>query len=195
MDMNAPTNPPSQQDATAQLKSANATPASNESSDGGTKKTGVGIHNWKPFLELVAAIATVAAILFGIRSWVEGYVDKAVEKKLTDTVVLRKIAEQSQPMLIFDENGGIISESGGSAYIEKVDVYHNPGETAPWKITIKPKVLLQQPPLLSTIDNVLMEYTTERGNGFEWSYIVSGIVYQNGQIGMKHWRFRLEVLR
>jgi hypothetical protein len=149
---------------------------------------------WAVFIA-IGGFFGVASLFYGGVHWVEKSIDGAVERKLSDVVVLRKIAAQAQPMLIFDMNGGIVSDSGGLAYIEKVEIAARDGNSFPSKIIIHPKVLLPQAPLLSTIDNVMLEYGAGRGGGLDWEYSIRLYVVAPMKSDASGCRFRLEILR
>jgi len=145
-------------------------------------------------IEVALALAGVAAVVIGIKTWQESSIEKAVQKELSDEATLRKIAAQAQPMLIFDANGGFISDSGGLAYIDRIVIEERDG-TFPVKLLVKPKRLLSQPPLLSTIDNILLEYQARRREGMDWEYLIKMRVIQGPGTDSTLCRFRLEVLR
>ncbi|MGD0536425.1 MAG: hypothetical protein ABSC03_02140 [Verrucomicrobiota bacterium] len=154
---------------------------------------GFGIRMFRA-IEVALALAGVAAVVIGIKTWQESSIEKAVQKELSDEATLRKIAAQAQPMLIFDANGGFISDSGGLAYIDRIVIEERDG-TFPVKLLVKPKRLLSQPPLLSTIDNILLEYQARRREGMDWEYLIKMRVIQGPGTDSTLCRFRLEVLR
>lgn len=75
---------------------------------------------------LVVGIAAVIAIPLGIRAWMENQIDNAVEEKmrtvLSDETILRKIAAESRPSLIFDASGAILQDMGAVQYIDPKDI-------------------------------------------------------------------------
>jgi len=143
--------------------------------------------------EIALALAGIAAIVISVKSWQESEIEKAVQKQLSDEPTLRKIAAQAQPMLIFDVNGGFISDSGGLAYIDRIVIEERDGGF-PTKLLVKPKRLLSQPPLLSTIDGVFLEYDTQRREGMDWGYSIKRRTTY-ASVDLMLCRFRLEVLR
>jgi hypothetical protein len=145
-------------------------------------------------VEIVIALAAVMSLALAVKLWQESAIDKAVQKELSDEAILRKIAAQAQPMLIFDEAGGFISDSGGLAYIDRIVIEERDG-SFPTKLLVKPKRLLSQPPLLTTIDGILLEYGTQRREGLDWEYSITNRLIQRIDWNSKSCRFRLEILR
>lgn len=145
-------------------------------------------------IEIVLAVAGVVAVAFALKMWQESEIEKAVQKALSDEVILRRIATQAQPVLLFDENGGFISDSGGLAYIDRI-VIEERKDSFPTKLLVKPKRLLAQPPLLSTVDGILLEYGTRRREGMDWEYAITNYVIQGVAWDSKSCRFRMEILR
>src|SRR5262245_14513731 len=70
---------------------------------------------------VVAVLGGLAAALFGIVT----FVDHRVDMRLADPLVLRRIAAEVRPALIFDSQNRILADQGGLEYI--ADIKFTPG--------------------------------------------------------------------
>ena len=104
-------------------------PAAEADADTRSKKplSGSEIHKYATVATaFVVGVAAIISIPLGIRAWMEGQIDKAVEAKtrsvLSDETILRKIAAESRPSLIFDANGSILHDMGAIQYLKPDDI-------------------------------------------------------------------------
>ena len=197
---NNPESAPSPHDSVQGKQSpADVVPSSQQAANTATSEQGKlpFYHRNKWVIEPVLAVLTLAAALLGVMLWMEDRIDKTVERKLSDEKILRKIASEAQPVLIFNEHGAILFDGGGLEYIN--DIIIDPKEPFPFPktILIRPKKFLTQAPLLSSIDGLWFDYTSERKTGLDWEYHIPNYTMNgaSGNLNPKTTRFRLEILR
>ncbi|MGD0815590.1 MAG: hypothetical protein ABSA83_18510 [Verrucomicrobiota bacterium] len=82
------------------------------------------IH-WRLIRDIVFGIgifAGVSVIVWHTAEWLQSRVDQAVTSKLSDDKVLRQIAAQIKPSLIFDGKESIVSDMGASQFVKDIRV-------------------------------------------------------------------------
>jgi hypothetical protein len=155
---------------------------------------------WRFVRDIVFSIgifAGVSVIVLHTAEWLQGRVDQAVTSKLSDDKVLRQIAEQVRPALIFDANEAIIENMGAASYIaDNGKGIHMTKEPDGWPRHIHIDFTKQfaNPPILTS----MYEITTiipKHGKGFSWDFDVSDVV-AHGQVIMSTnlWLYRLELV-
>src|SRR6185503_3068967 len=77
-------------------------------------------HSAKLWMEIGLLILGVIAVPLAVKTWIEGLVEKSVQKTMDDETILRKIASHSRPALIFSGSGSILHDMGAAQYL-KVD--------------------------------------------------------------------------
>src|SRR5262249_20404570 len=88
----------------------------------GTKQTRI---NWSLVLSVFLGIGGVVAgstLFLLVANWMRSTIDSAVERKLSDPFILRQIAAQSRPMVIFDSQQSIVADLGGAQFIKGIRV-------------------------------------------------------------------------
>jgi hypothetical protein len=128
----------------------------------------------------------ITSILF---SYVAGLLPIPWKKDVTSEKLIR-------PMVVFDPNHKIISDSGAMEHIEKIDVLGNMVDLSvgsvkrPKEIIIYPKRYLSIQPLLTSLDEAY-EITAERGELYAWRFMLreTGYVMNESKI----YRFSLDI--
>jgi hypothetical protein len=117
------------------------------------------------------AIIGVALLGYTAVEWVANRIDSAVERKLSDPVILRKIAAEARPTLIFDVNESILADLGAEQFIKNISVTRKKEEpSAPEFIDIDFTVNLPIAPLLTPLQNDAVVITPHRRKGNAWRY-------------------------
>ena len=125
--------------------------------------------------------------------------DEKIQKALESDSVIRKIAAQVRPAVIFDQKGSILADLGGMQHLESISVPvpinarfdPNVGPTTQ-TVIVTPKYHLAHEPLLESVDDATWIFSWSRGKGHEW---VCSIVSDSAQPGQTDFRFRLEIIR
>lgn len=70
----------------------------------------------------VASLLIASTIFFGMSQWMRSEIDKSVEAKFSDEKVLKQIAAQVRPALIFDGNESITVDMGAVQYVKSIEI-------------------------------------------------------------------------
>ena len=137
----------------------------------------------------LATILGLALALFGI----DKYIDYKVDNAVTKPEVIEKLRERVRPMLIFDENGAILSDMGARQYIEddiELEKTKDGNSIKRVKITLKNPCSI---PILTCLDNTV-DYVVDpkRGKGLEIVYDLNVNSYSKPRA--KTSLFNLEVI-
>jgi hypothetical protein len=150
-------------------------------------------HRNRTFIEGVAFLAGIAVLIFGVLEMF----DKVVEHKLSDPSILRKIAAESRPMLVFKGNESIVADEGAAQFIKEIKVTRRGGmgETnLPAHIHIELTKFFPQTPILTLLTPSFCEVAVERGKGFSWEFNLEyGSIPMDKDIGNQV-LFRFEIL-
>jgi hypothetical protein len=131
------------------------------------------IHRIKSAAEIAGWILLIGCGFLGAKTWLEGQIDKTVERKLSDPTILRKIAAESRPMLVFKGNDSIVADEGAAQFIKELKVTHTTtimGTNMPTHIHIELTKFFPQTPILTLISPAFCVVTTERGKGYSWEF-------------------------
>jgi hypothetical protein len=159
-------------------------------------KTGKG-HYWKMALAVFLGIGgffTVTGLYNKAVSWLEDTVDKKVDRKLTDPVILRKIAAESRPALIFNSDESIRQNLGAAPLIaDNGKAIHITKEKDGWptQISIEFTKVVPDAPILTCLDESAI-ILPKPGKGFSWDFDVREEI-QHGFVKTNLWLFRLEL--
>jgi hypothetical protein len=182
-----------------------AMPAADANADTGSKKplSGGEIHKIVTVaITLAVGVAAVIAIPLGIRAWMEGRIDNAVEIKvrsvLSDQTILRKIAAESRPSLIFNANGEILQDMGAVQYLKPDDIRviesgTLAGSAAPTKLHIGFVRPVSFPPIVTTLRDS-GSVTASHDKGLDWDFDVIWIAVQPNTPNLESRVFRLEIV-
>lgn len=144
-------------------------------------------------MAFVFGIAAIIAIPLGIRAWMEAQIDKTVEAKmrsvLSDETILRKIAAESRPSLLFDATGSILHDMGAVPYLKPDDirVVKRDSDGPPLIIHIGFVRPVSYPPLVTPLHDSAV-VTAANGKGLDWEFTIN---WPDKQIGLCHnrkWR-------
>jgi hypothetical protein len=177
---------PTGQDGQQQPKPTEVSTASdNGGRDGGDKKFGGEFHNAKTVLEIVGLIVALIIAALGAQAWLESRIDNAVENKmrtiLSDETILRRIAAEAHPSLIFNGKGSILHDMGALPFIKPDSILvtgrtHLEGTKAlPQKIHISFMKPVSFPPIV-TVLNDTATITASNGKGLDWEFSINWII-------------------
>lgn len=145
---------------------------------------------------LIGKIIALGTVLISIYSWVLISIDKSVEKKLSDPKILRQIAAESRPMIVFDSNESILADMGAGQFIKSISVTSSKAEDGklPTTIIIDFSTHLPVAPILTPLNyGDGLTINSQRGKGYSWVYKLSyGIYMESPKIARS---YRLEILR
>jgi len=150
---------------------------------------------WHIFLG-IGSFAAVSVLVWYSANWLQDRVDQAVAAKLTDEKVLRQIAEQVRPALIFNSNEAIIENMGAVPFIaDNGNGIHITKESDGWPRHIHIDFVKQfsNPPILNSMYEVTV-ITPKRGKGFSWDFDVSDVLEHGQGISTNLWTYRLELV-
>jgi hypothetical protein len=137
-----------------------------------------------------AGVVALATIGYAGIHWMEERIDKAVERKLSDETILRKIAAQSRPALLFDANESITADMGAGALIKTIQITEREKDGWPNRILIDFARHISSPPILTPL-NESARILPRRAKGFAWLFDVQEVVVHNSD--SNNWIFRLEL--
>jgi hypothetical protein len=142
----------------------------------------------------IAPLLVVATVLLGIVGWIENRIDKAIERKLSDEAILRKIAAQSRPSLIFNAKESIIADMGAVQYVKPDDVRITKRTADGWPqhIHIGFTCPLSIPPILTSLYDSA-RIVADRGKGLDWEFEINWEL-EPGSKDDKDRLYRLEIL-
>ena len=195
-----PPDEPRRQDGKEQSRPA-ASPENEQNDTEQGRKNNAQFHGFGPRMfraaEIALALAGVAAIVLGLKMWQESAIDRAVEKKLVDPFVLRKVAEQSRPSLIFDGNGAILHDMGAAQYLKPDDIkivehVNDQGFIMPTKLHIGFVRPVSFAPLVTPLRDVA-SLTASNGKGLDWEFAINWTVVPTDTNDSSH-VFRLELV-
>jgi len=138
----------------------------------------------------ITAVVTVAGLFYVGVHWLEERIDKTVERKLSDESILRKIAAQSRPALLFDANESITADMGAGSLVKNITITDREKDGWPIHILIDFTRHMNSPPILSAL-NETARVLPSRAKGFAWKFDVDQIVMHNSD--SNNWIFRLEL--
>ena len=128
----------------------------------------------------IAPVLVVVTVLLGILGWLENRIDKAVERKLVDPFVLRKIAEQARPSLIFNGKGSILHDMGAAQYLKPDDIEivehgNDQGIIMPTKLHIGFVKPVSFAPIVTPLYDTAY-ITASNGRGLDWEFSINWTV-------------------
>lgn len=142
----------------------------------------------------VGGVVAASSLLLLAANWMRSTIDSTVERKLSDPTILRQIAAQSRPVIVFDARESILADLGGAQFVKAISVTLDEKEPElPRAIDIDFTTHLPIAPLLTPLHNDSVTILPERGKGFAWHF---NLIYQ-ATVGPVdgHRKYRLELLR
>jgi hypothetical protein len=136
---------------------------------------------------------------YGIAHWMEDRIDKAVDRKLSDPINLRKIAAESRPILVFDGAERTVADNGAQQFVKELKItrrqkWSDAEKNLPAHVHIEFVKFMAYAPILTPISENTCRVTSERGQGLCWEFdIYWGGVLVEGLDTSKQF-FRLELM-
>jgi hypothetical protein len=150
---------------------------------------------WKQGWQTVIILATGLVAIYGFSS----FIDSRIEKAVTSSEFMNKVAKRVRPSVIFDDKGTIYYDSGAMQFLEDLKVNFKPTATnqiGDFIIEVIPKEHLAYPPLLEAVTDNDIFYESKRGEKHKWLIEGSVTSYRTNDKGEKHeLRLRLEILQ
>ena len=197
---------PAGQDRQQQQRPAASANDNGGGNRGDEKFLGGEIHKWaaptKFWVEIVVVVAALITIPLGIMTWAEGKIDNAVEAKtrsvLSDPTILRKIAAESRPSLIFNGAGAILQDMGAVQYVKPDDIRvlardNEAGINIPIKLHIGFVRPVAFSPIVTSLRNPASIIASHE-KGLDWDFIINWTVITTGDTNDSDCVFRLELV-
>lgn len=139
--------------------------------------------------EVLGAFGGLMALVAAIYGF-NAYIDSRVEKIISTTGFLEKVAARVRPSVIFDADERILTDAGGLQYLDRIEVPKNKQGVFPTQIIVTPKHLMPEAPLLTCLDPIWFKITAHRGKAIAWVYELEARGHMGG---FEPIRFRLEI--
>ena len=124
---------------------------------------------WKAVMGVIAAIVFIVTTAFALYTLIDGLIEKNIGKKLNDEVVLRRIAAQSRPSLVFNAKEAIITDMGAAQFLNDIRITQRTKDGWPLVVEIDFKRKFTIPPILTALyDSV--QITSEPSRLFAWRF-------------------------
>jgi hypothetical protein len=146
----------------------------------------------KHVADAIGPFAVVVGFLFAIL----GGADLLIEKKLSSPVILRKIASEARPMVIFSvsTNGiaSITKDAGAARFIKdhRIDVTERTPEGWPKQIRIDFTDCLDFPPALSAVYDSVIVIPSHDG-GCAWRFEIQPVIQLADDPSLRVYRLEL----
>jgi hypothetical protein len=153
-------------------------------------------HVDRSWIKKALEIAAIIGLFFAAVNWVKSSIDSALDRKLSDPTILRKIAAESRPTVIFDSRESILADMGASQFIKNISItYTNDISEGKLPISIDIDFTTHLPvsPLLTPLHNEGVLIRSERGKGFSWHFMLS--YASTISLGSELRTYRLELIR
>jgi len=119
----------------------------------------------------VGGVCAASGVLFVAVNWIQSKIDSAVERKLSDPKILRQIAAEARPTVIFNANESVVADLGGAQFIKNISIKReDKDERIPREIDIDFTAHLPNAPLLTPLHNDSVTISARRGKGFSWHF-------------------------
>ena len=143
-------------------------------------------------LKIFEATGWVIGIVVAIYAFVK-FIDYRVQNVIRDPEFLKGLMGTLRPYAIFDQKQTILVDRGAMAFIESIEVVMTTDTNSPLPKTIivRPKVHLEQAPIVIPLDTDISTITESRGKKFDWEYEIAYTAYGYKQ----QRRFSIEILR
>jgi hypothetical protein len=142
------------------------------------------------------AFVTSAVVVFGAGAAVKVYVEKLVDRHVSEPGFLHGLSRQVRPVVIFDKTESTIADQGAADLIENIDVSPGPDEHH-WTVTVSFSEHFAVEPILESLDG-RFNITGHRGRMRDWVFEMEAAVLlavvDTGE-PFRPGRFRLEVIR
>jgi len=153
--------------------------------------------NWsivKSVFLSVSGVVAASTLLLLAANWARSTIDSTIERKLSDPTILRQIAAQSRPAIIFDAKESILADLGGAQFIKAITVTRDKEDPElPRAIDIDFTTHLPIAPLLTPLHSDTVVIHPERGKRFAWRFNIEYDTTISPVDG--HRKYRLELIR
>jgi hypothetical protein len=193
---------PTQQDGQQQPKPTKVIAAEKNRPDNGADKYTANSHGFwfRSFrsVEVALVLAGIAGAVLAVKTWQESAIDKAVEKKLSEPIILRKIAAESRPTVIINGKGSILHDMGAVQYLKPDDIriseYGNDqGIIFPAKLHVGFVRPVSFAPLVTSLFSTA-NITANHGKGLDWEFTINWMVLPLNTTNEEDLVFRVEVV-
>ncbi|MCG2681027.1 MAG: hypothetical protein L6455_13850 [Kiritimatiellae bacterium] len=137
---------------------------------------------FKGFLWILGAAATLYAFHMHVKQVVENYANSPE--------FISKIASETRPSLIFDQNFSIIADEGGSKYVDNIEIMP-PLPEHPTQMIVRANTHLSHEPFLESMSANEYLITASRGKKHDWVFRLK----PHGTVGDEKRVFRIEIIR
>ena len=155
-----------------------------------------GIHGFAKRTRAIYDFAGPSVFIIGVVCAFLKFVDFDIKQSLSDPSILRKIAAEARPMLVFNAEESFISDNGAAQFIKELKVTEwERGLTnkAPRHVHIEFTKYLQNSPILTDLSDFTVFVSSERGKGLSWAFDVNWGGIDSDRVPAKR-LFRLELL-
>ena len=145
----------------------------------------------------VSAILGLVVLVYGF----DTYLDSKINGQLKNPVVIKQIAEQVRPFLIFSGTGVVLVDNGAMQYLDNLDVVREGTARIPKSVILTPKNYMTHAPLITGIDQMGIVARGQRGYGISWIYNFKySVVFEPGMApeditSAEQDRYRLEIIK
>lgn len=155
-------------------------------------------NHW--FAAMVGLIIGIAMGIGSVCSWISERAQSAV---LNDSKFLKALSERVRPICLFNSSGNFYDDYGALAFLDRsLAVQFDSTNSQTISITLKSKVFLRQPPLVTSLDGSLYQIAVRREGTDSLRYIFGSVVtrvdasmgYHQTIDPKKIYEFRVEVL-
>lgn len=136
-----------------------------------------GIH-WKIVTSVfigIGGFVTASLLVWQGAEWIRKSIDESVTTKLNDEKVLRQIAAQVRPSVIFDAKESIISDMGAAQFIKFIHVTERNTNGQPKHIQVDFTRHFASAPVLTALHDSVAIFS-DRGKGLSWEFEITWIV-------------------
>ena len=136
------------------------------------------IHTFWKRTKQVSGLVGPTAFIIGTVIAVMAWMDFDIGRKLSDPQILRKIAAESRPSLIFDAKESIVSDMGAAQYVKDIRITDRAkfeevfAPNLPKRIHIEFARPMQSPPVVTALYE-MVDFKAERGRLSSWDFTAS----------------------
>jgi hypothetical protein len=134
---------------------------------------------WKIFVQIITVVGLLGGV-WAAKELIDDEINKTVDSRLSDEIVLRKIAAQTRPSLIFNGSGSILHDMGAAQYLKPDDIeitehINDQGIIMPTKLHIGFVKPVSFPPIVTPLYDTA-SLTAVNGKGLDWDFLINWTV-------------------
>ena len=137
---------------------------------------------FKGFIWILGAIATLYAFHLHVKRVVESYANSPE--------FISKVASETRPALMFDQNFSIIADQGGSKYINDIEITPPP-PAHPTQMIVRVSTHLSHEPFLESMSANEYLITASRWKKHDWVFQLRPL----GTVADEKRVFRIEIIK